>query len=166
MAKSTTVVWATFPSREQARQIKERLTANGFAKNSIEIYRQADGPGCDVAVHTSERNLPRVERLLHASGPVYALRQISDGAIRTLTRNPLVIGGGLALAGLAAYALLPRNRRSTVHSIRELPNTLRHLPETVANVARSIPDSAREVSEAVYNRTVNRDAARDNRPRS
>jgi hypothetical protein len=57
MAQNTTVVWASFPSHEVAEKIKDRLTANGFAPNSIEIYCQSDSEGCDVAVHTSEKNV-------------------------------------------------------------------------------------------------------------
>ena len=152
MSKSTTVVWASFPTHEAASHMKERLIANGFARNSIEIYRQGKGSACDVAVHTREHNLHRVEQLLHASGPVYALRQMTDGAIKSATSNPLVIGGGLALAGLVVYALLPRNRRTTVQSIRELPKALRSVPETVASAARAAPSAAKNVADMFYQR--------------
>src|SRR3712207_1601976 len=109
MARKTTVVWASFPSREAAEQIKDRLIANGFARNSIELFRQGDGTGCDVAVHTSEPNVRRVERLLNASAAVYAMRTMSSGALKTVTSNPLVIAASLALAGVVLYSLLPRN---------------------------------------------------------
>jgi hypothetical protein len=56
MAQNTTVVWAQFASHAAAEAIKDRLTDNGFARNSIEIYRNTDD-SCDLAVHTRERNL-------------------------------------------------------------------------------------------------------------
>jgi hypothetical protein len=149
MAQNTTVVWASFPSHKAAETIKNRLTANGFARNSIEIYRQGDSEGCDVAVHTSETNVQRVESLLHTSAPVYALRQFGSGALKTAVTHPLVIGGSIALAGLILYSLLPRNRPATVHSLRQLPRTLRHLPETVAETTKRFPDAVKGLSDAV-----------------
>src|SRR4028119_1909038 len=94
MAQNTTVVWAQFPSHEAAEKIKARLTDNGFARNSIELYRNTDD-SCDLAVHTSEKNLERVESLLHTSAPVYAFRQFRSGAFKTAASHPLVIGGGI-----------------------------------------------------------------------
>jgi hypothetical protein len=149
MAKNTTVVWASFPSHEVAEQMRERLTAQGYARNSIEIFRQGHDEGCDLAVHTSEENLQDVESLLHTSAPVYALRQMRSGVIKTAAANPLVIGGGIALAGLVLYSLLPRNRRSTVHSIRQLPRTVRRLPEALFESVRVFPETARELAAAV-----------------
>jgi hypothetical protein len=148
MAQNTTVVWAQFPSHEAAEKIKDRLMDDGFARNSIEIYRNTDH-SCDLAIHTSERNLERVESLLHASAPVYAFRQLRSGAFKTAASHPLVIGGTIALAGFVLYSLLPRNRRATVHSVREIPRTLRHLPEAVVNTAREFPDAARNLSSTV-----------------
>ncbi len=154
MAQNTTVVWAQFPSHEAAEKIKGRLMENGFARNSIEIYRNTDA-SCDLAIHTSEKNLERVESLLHASAPVYAFRQFRSGAFKTAATHPLVIGGGIALAGFILYSLLPRNRRATVHSLRELPRTLRQMPEAAAAVARSVSDA---VSDAVGDRVSGADA--------
>jgi hypothetical protein len=150
MAQNTTVVWAQFPSHEAAEAIKGRLTDNGFARNSIEIYRNTDG-SCDLAIHTSERNLAHVESLLHASGPVYAFRQLRSGAFKTAATHPLVIGGSIALAGFVLYSLLPRNRRATVSSMRELPRTLRRMPEAAAQAARRVPEAARGLADAVTN---------------
>ncbi len=164
MAQNTTVVWASFPSHEAAEKIRDRLTANGFARNSIEIYRQGDGDGCDVAVHTSEKNLPRVESLLHTSAPVYALRQFGSGAVRTVATNPFVIGGGIALAGLILYSLLPRNRGATVHSLRELPRTLRRMPDAVREATKSFPDAARGLSDTVTNALGDGGSNAENRP--
>ncbi len=140
MAQNTTVVWAQFPSHEAAEKLKGRLMENGFARNSIEIYRNTDG-SCDLAIHTSEKNLERVESLLHTSAPVYAFRQLRSGAFKTAASHPLVIGGGIALAGFILYSLLPRNRRATVQSLRELPRTLRLIPETVTELTKGLPET-------------------------
>ena len=148
MAQDTTVVWAQFPSHEAAEKIKDRLLDHGFARNSIEIYRNTDN-SCDLAIHTSEKNLERVESLLHASAPVYAFRQFRSGAFKTATTHPLVIGGTIALAGFILYSLLPRNRRATVHSLRELPRTLRRMPDNAIETIKSFPDAATGLSDAV-----------------
>ena len=140
MAQNTTVVWAQFPSHEAAEKLKGRLMENGFARNSIEIYRNTDG-SCDLAIHTSEKNLERVESLLHTSAPVYAFRQLRSGAFKTAASHPLVIGGVIALAGFILYSLLPRNRRATVQSLRELPRTLRRIPETVTELTKGLPET-------------------------
>jgi hypothetical protein len=150
MAQNTTVVWAQFPSHEAAEKIKGRLMENGFARNSIELYRNTD-ESSDLAIHTSEKNLERVESLLHTSAPVYAFRQFRSGALKTAASHPLVIGGGIALAGFILYSLLPRNRRATVHSLRELPRTLRRVPEAVAEMTRGLPEAAEGLSDAVSN---------------
>ena len=148
MPKNTTVVWAQFPSHEAAEKIKDRLTENGFARNSIEVYRNTDG-SCDLAIRMSEENLERVESLLHSSAPVYAFRQLRSGAFKTAATHPLVIGGSIALAGFILYSLLPRNRRATVNSLRELPRSLQRVPETVAEMTRRFPEAAAGLSEAV-----------------
>ena len=150
MAQNTTVVWAQFPSHEAAEKLKGRLMENGFARNSIEIYRNTDG-SCDLAIHTSEKNLERVESLLHTSAPVYAFRQLRSGAFKTAASHPLVIGGGIALAGFILYSLLPRNRRATDQSLRELPRTLRQMPETVTELTKGLPETAEDFSDAVSN---------------
>jgi hypothetical protein len=94
--------------------------------------------------------LEHVENLLHASAPVYAFRQFRSGALRTAATHSLVIGGSIALAGFILYSLLPRNRRATVHSLRELPRTLRRVPETVTGMTRRFPEAA-GLSDAVSN---------------
>jgi len=148
MAKNTTLAWASFPTREEAEQARQRLEDNGFARNSIEIDRRQDGT-FSVEVHTREENLPRVEQLLHTSAPMYAARQLSSNVIKTVTTNPLVMMGGAALAGLVLYSLLPRNRRPTVHSIREIPSkirdTVRELPDTVRDTARAVQETVRDL---------------------
>jgi hypothetical protein len=62
-----------------------------------------------------------------------------------------VIGGGIALAGFILYSLLPRNRRATVHSLRELPRTLQRVPEAVAEMIKGLPEAAGGLSDAVSN---------------
>jgi hypothetical protein len=152
MAKNTTLAWASFPTRDEAEQARRRLEENGFARNSIEIDRRQDGT-FTVEVHTREKNLPRVEQLLHTSAPMYAARQFGSDVMRTATTNPLVLIGGAALAGLVIYSLLPRNRRPTVHSIREIPSkirdTVRDLPETMRETAHAMQDVVRDLPTAV-----------------
>jgi hypothetical protein len=150
MAQNTTVVWAQFPSHEAAEKLKGRLMENGFARNSIEIYRNTDD-SCDLAIHTSEKNLERVESLLHTSAPVYAFRQLRSGALKTAASHPLVIGGSIALAGFILYSLLPRNRRATVQSLRELPRTLRRMPQTVTELTKGLAETAEDFSDTVSN---------------
>ena len=130
------------------KKIKGRLMENGFARNSIEVYRNTNG-SCDLAIRTSEENLERVESLLHSSAPVYAFRQLRSGAFKTAASHPLVIGGSIALAGFILYSLLPRNRRATVNSLRELPRSLQRVPETVAEMTRRFPEAAAGLSDAV-----------------
>jgi hypothetical protein len=152
MAKNTTLAWASFPTRDEAEQARRRLEENGFARNSIEIDRRQDGT-FTVEVHTREENLPRVEQLLHTSAPMYAARQFGSDVMRTATTNPLVLIGGAALAGLVIYNLLPRNRRPTVHSIREIPSkirdTVRDLPETMRGTVHSMQDAVQDLPTAV-----------------
>ncbi|MEZ0171180.1 hypothetical protein [Microvirga sp. TS319] len=148
MAKNTTLAWASFPTRDEAEQARQRLEENGFAHNSIGIDRRQDGTFA-VEVHTREENLPRVEKLLHTSAPMYAARQFSSNVIETVTSNPLVMMGSAALAGLVLYSLLPRNRRPTVHSIREIPSrmrdTVRELPDTMRDTARTVQETVRDL---------------------
>ena len=140
MAKHTTTAWATFPTREDAEQAIQRLSSGGFARNSIDLDRRQDG-GWEVTVHTSPRNTERVNALLRAPSPMYAVERRSSGAVESLTGNPLVLAGAAALAGTIIYSLLPRNRRSVVQSVRRFPSrvreTLEDLPETVRGEYRT-----------------------------
>jgi hypothetical protein len=159
MAKNTTLAWASFPTREEAQQARRRLEESGFARNSIEVDRRRDGT-FSVGVHTREENLPFVEQLLHTSAPMYAVRQLSSNVMRTVTTNPLVMIGGAALAGLVLYSLLPRNRRPTVYSIREIPSrmrdTVRDLPDAMRETARTVQDTVRDLSDTVSSVTGGR----------
>jgi hypothetical protein len=158
MAKNTTLAWASFPTREEAEQARQRLEENGFARNSIEIDRRQDGT-FTVEVHTREENLPRVEQLLHTSAPMYAARRLSSNVVKTVTTNPLVMVGGAAFAGLVLYSLLPRNRRPTVHSIREFPSrlrdTARELPDTMRETVRRVQETVRDLPSTVADAASN-----------
>jgi hypothetical protein len=144
LARNTTLVWASYESRDDADRAARRLERAGFASNSIDLDPRDDG-GWNVGVHTSERNLDRVQDLLHSSGRMFALRRYGSGAIETLGGNPAFILGGLALAGFAAYLLAPRSRRPTVHSIRELPTR-------VSRMAAGVPKAVRETARTVQDR--------------
>jgi hypothetical protein len=74
---------------------------------------------------------------------------LRSGAFKTAATHPLVIGGSIALAGFILYSLLPRNRRATVNSLRELPRSLQRVPETVAEMTRRFPEAAAGLSDAV-----------------
>jgi hypothetical protein len=152
MPKNTTLIWASYPSRELAEQAVDRLKISGFARNSIDLDRREDG-GWNVGVHTREHNLERVQKLLHSSNRMFALNQYGGGAAQTLLSSPLVWAGAAALAGIATYALLPRNRRPTVHSVREFPNrvvrTAQSLPETARQAVKSVQETVGDLPGAV-----------------
>jgi hypothetical protein len=152
MAKTTTLAWASFPSREEAEQARIRLEENGFARNSINLDRRRDGT-FTVEVHTREENLPRVEQLLHTSASMYAARRFTSNLITSATANPLVIAGAAALGAVVLYNLLPRSRRPTVYSIREIParmrETMRDLPETARDAMQSVQQTMRDLPGAV-----------------
>ncbi|RYD67750.1 MAG: hypothetical protein EOP83_02195 [Verrucomicrobiaceae bacterium] len=99
----TSPITNTFPTLAAAHSAKMRLLREGFARNSIDIDRNADDL-FDVTISTREENRARAERALTrgATGQTYD----------ALTANPILFGMGLAaLAGIAFYALL--NRRET-----------------------------------------------------
>jgi hypothetical protein len=139
MAKNTTLAWAAFPTREEAEQARRRLEENGFARNSIDIDRQ--NGTFTVEVRTREENLPRVEQLLHTSAPMYAARQFKANMMKTVSTNPLVMIGGAALVGLVLYSLLPRNRRPTVRSIREIPSRMRDTAHAAQDMVSDLPNT-------------------------
>ena len=146
MAKNSTVTWAAFPTREEAEQAVQRLTSSGFSRNSIDLDRQRDGRW-NVAVHTSEHNLRRVEGLLHASSSMYALRQQTLGALEAVRSNPLVVAAAVVLGAAAIYSLLPRNRR--LQSLREFPSRVREavqdLPEIVRDAGQAVQETVSEL---------------------
>ena len=168
MAKDTTLAWASFPSREEAAKARRRLEENGFARNSINLDRRQDGT-FTVEVHTREENLPRVEQLLNASESMYAVRQFGANTLEAVTSNPLVLLGGAALVGLVAYSLLPRNRRPTVYSIREMPGrmreSMRDLPDTMRETARAVRDTVRDLPGTVAHAGSNQPEPRQGQSR-
>src|SRR3954453_22754419 len=145
MSKNTTLIWASYPSRELAEQAVDRLEDSGFARNSVDLDRREDG-GWNVGVHTKEHNLERVQNLLHSSSRMFALNQYGGGAVQTLLSTPMFWAGAAALAGIASYALLPKNRRPTVHSVREFPA---RVARTAQGAARNFPDAARQAARSV-----------------
>jgi hypothetical protein len=152
MSKNTTLIWASYPSREAAEQAVHRLATSGFARNSIDLDRREDG-NWNVGVHTREHNLERVQRLLHMSDRMFALNQYGGGVANTLLSSPLVWASAAALVGIAGYSLLPRNRRPTIHSVREFPTRVaraaQSLPESARRAARTMQDKAGELPGAV-----------------
>jgi len=115
---STRVASATFSSRHAADQAIQRLVSSGFARNSMDLRRHDDDDGYDLEVHTRAENLERVERLMHTSAPLYALRQAGTGAVQTARSHPIVLLGAGILAGFVIYNLLPRGEAESDRSRR------------------------------------------------
>ena len=152
MAKHTTTAWATFRSREDANQAIQRLLSAGFARNSIDLDRRQDG-SWEVSVHTSPRNTERVDALLRAPSPMYAVERRTSGAVESLLGNPVVLAGAAALAGTIIYSLLPSNRRSVVQSVRSFPSqvreTMEDLPEMVRDAVSTMQDTVSELPDTI-----------------
>ena len=110
---NTTVASATFPSRKAADQAVHRLVSNGFARNSIDLRRHDEDDGYELEVHTRRENLARVERLIHASAPLYAVREVAVGAAQTARAHPILLLGAGILAGFVIYTLVPRGEDSS-----------------------------------------------------
>lgn len=103
---NATVAWGSFPSRKAADQAVHRLVSSGFARNSIDLQRHDEDDGYDLAVHTREENLERVERLIRTSAPAFALQRFGSGALANARMHPIaLLGAGLA-AGIVAYGLM------------------------------------------------------------
>ena len=154
MAKHTIMAWVTFPTEEEAHQAIQRLTSGGFARNSIDLDHRPDGDW-SVGVHTKPHNARRVESLLRAPSPMYAVQRTSAGALESVMSNPLVLAGAAVLAGTIIYSLLPSNRRSVVQSVRRFPGQLRetveNLPETVRDAVSTVQDTVSELPDTVRN---------------
>jgi hypothetical protein len=119
---NTSIATGSFASRSEANQAVQRLVSAGFARNSIELHRHDDDEGYDLEMHTRQENLRRAERLIHASTPLYAVRQTASGVVQTAKSYPFVLLGAGILAGFLIYSLVskesasagqshPRNRR-------------------------------------------------------
>jgi len=112
---NSSIATGSFPSRKEANLAVQRLLANGFARNSIELHRDEDGDGYAVEIHTRRENLRRAERLIHAGEPLYVVKQTASGAFETAKSYPLVLLGAGILAGFLIYNLLPREDVRSVH---------------------------------------------------
>jgi hypothetical protein len=163
-SKNTTAAWVTVPDIKAANQVVRALTENGFARNSITIAQNAKGQ-MDVHVYTSEDKLPLVEKLIHPSTPVYALRHATAGVTKTVVSSPVITVGAAALVGYALFKVF-RNRMS-VSSLTELPRTIRDLPvrewvddiqATATNMAGTVQETATSLADTVQE-TVRRTMA-------
>jgi hypothetical protein len=101
-SKNTTAAWVTVPDIKAANQVVRTLTDNGFARNSITIAQNAKGQ-MDVHIYTSEDKLPLVEKLIHPSNPLYAVRHATAGVTKTLASSPVITVGAAALVGYALF---------------------------------------------------------------
>jgi hypothetical protein len=125
------------------------------AANSIRLRREHEGT-FSVQVHTTERNLERVQDLLNSKQSMFAAGQITTGPLKALASSPVLVLGFATLAGFAVYTLLPRNRRPTVGSIREYPSRFTEIAssaaasvtETVSDIASNLPDAMKETAQS------------------
>jgi hypothetical protein len=90
---NTTVATGTFPTRKAANQAVQRLVSGGFARNSIELHGHEDDEGYDLEIHTRQENLKRAENLIHASAPMYSVKQAASGVIYSLIPRDAHAGG-------------------------------------------------------------------------
>lgn len=112
----TSVATGTFPSRKAANQAVDRLVADGFARNSIELHRHDEDEGYDLEIHTRAENLKRAKRLMQSSSSFMSMRgmeqgvgQVASGAVQTARSHPLLVLGAGLLAGFVLYNLIPRS---------------------------------------------------------
>jgi hypothetical protein len=113
---NTSIATGSFASRSEANQAVQRLVSAGFARNSIELHRHDDDEGYDLEMHTRQENLRRAERLIHASTPLYAVRQTASGVVQTAKSYPFVLLGAGILAGFLIYSLVPKESASAGQS--------------------------------------------------
>jgi len=113
---STSVATGSFSSRREANQAVQRLVAAGFARNSIELHRHDDDEGYDLEIHTRQDNLKRAERLIHASTPLYAVRQTATDVVQTARSYPFLLLGAGVLAGFLIYTMIPREASASERS--------------------------------------------------
>jgi hypothetical protein len=113
---NTSIATGSFPSRKEANQAVQRLVSAGFARNSIGLHRHEDDEGYDLEIHTRQENLKRAERLIHASVPLYAVRQSALGVAQTAKSYPFVLLGAGVLAGFLIYSLIPKDASDSRHA--------------------------------------------------
>ncbi len=113
---NTTVATGTFHSRKEANQAIQRLVANGFARNSIELHGHDDGEGFELEVHTRRDNLKRVKRLIRGPSAMQSVGQSASKAVKSATAHPVMLLGAGLLAGYLIYNLLPRGTMASARS--------------------------------------------------
>ena len=119
--QETAVAWGSFPSRKAADQAVQRLVQSGFARNSIDLHRHDDDEGYDLAVHTRQHNLDRVQRLIEASPARFALQKMGSGAVRNARSHPIALAGAGIVAAVVLYAVLQGRRQPDLQRGRRAP---------------------------------------------
>ena len=159
MPQSKTTAWSILPDQKAVDQTIHRLTQGGFPRASITTRPRADKQ-YDIHVDTTPDRLREVERLIHASAPLYALRETTKGVGATMASKPLLSVGAVALAGYALYSLFTRGRQGAVQSLTELPRTIRDLPvdqwaDDVADAAEQVADTVRSTVQSMSDKVAN-----------
>jgi hypothetical protein len=159
MPQSKTTAWSILPDQKAVDQTIHRLTQGGFPRASITTRPRADKQ-YDIHVDTTPDRLREVERLIHASAPLYALRETTKGVGATMASKPLLSVGAVALAGYALYSLFTRGRQGAVQSLTELPRTIRDLPvdqwaDNVADAAEQVADTVRSTVQGMSEKVIN-----------
>lgn len=106
MMSSTTVASATFPNRRAAEEAMRRLVEGGFARNSIDLHQHDNDGGYDLSVHTRQKNLKRVEKLMHTGSQPYSLSQVGSSVAQVARSHPILLAGAGILAGFTIFSLL------------------------------------------------------------
>ncbi|MBB4039954.1 hypothetical protein GGR34_001601 [Microvirga flocculans] len=114
----TSTATGTFSSRREANRAVQRLVSAGFARNSIAVHPHEDDEGYDLEIHTRRKNHRWAERLIHASDPLYPMRQTASMAVETARSYPLVLLGAGVLAGFLVYSLIPHQAETSSRSRR------------------------------------------------
>ncbi|GEO19248.1 hypothetical protein [Microvirga aerophila] len=159
MPQSKTTAWSILPDQKAVDQTIHRLIQGGFPRATIKTSPRAD-KRYDVHVDTTPDRLREVERLIHASAPLYALRETTKGVGATMASKPLLSVGAVALAGYALYSLFTRGRQGAVQSLTELPRTIRDLPvdqwaDNVADAAEQVADTVRSTVQSMSEKGIN-----------
>src|SRR5918997_1910073 len=159
MPQSHTSAWSILPDQKAVDQTIHRLIQGGFPRSSIKTSPRAD-KRYDIHVDTTPDRLREVERLIHASAPLYALRETTKGVGATIASKPLLSVGAVALAGYALYNLFTRGRQGAVQSLTELPRTIRDLPvdqwaDNVADAAEQVADTVRSTAQSISDKVIN-----------
>jgi hypothetical protein len=159
MPQSKTTAWSILPDQKAVDQTIHRLIQGGFPRTTIKTSPRAD-KRYDIHVDTTPDRLREVERLIHASAPLYALRETTKGVGATMASKPLLSVGAVALAGYALYSLFTRGRQGAVQSLTELPRTIRDLPvdewaDNVADAAEQVADTVRSTVQGMSEKVIN-----------